>query len=195
VLDVPSDGRVVRADGANVRLDRLAEALGPEQFVRVRTRDGQKGPTEVDAYREVATPVHKDRRQGPPRPEILLALRHPDDTFSYHFSDDEGAATATLAKVRAMRHSIEEVLETANGDAGTAEYELRPWIGWQHHITLSLRATWLLVKERRRQDDILASRGVVQHGGGVGASREQARAIAAGPRSAAAGLALRAAVA
>lgn len=151
VVNVPSDRRVFRADGKKTRVDRLAASLTLEQFVRVRTRDGQKGPIEVDAYREVVTPMRKDRRQGPPRPEVLLVLHHADGTFSYHFSNDEHAATATLAKATAMRHYIEEILETAKGDAGMAEYEMRSWIGWHHHITLSMLATWFLVLERRRE--------------------------------------------
>ena len=34
--------------------------------------------------------------------------------------------------------------------AGLADYEVRNWIGWQHHQTLSLIATWFLVQEARR---------------------------------------------
>jgi SRSO17 transposase len=31
-----------------------------------------------------------------------------------------------------------------------AEYEVRSWGGWQHHMTLSLAATWFLTLEARR---------------------------------------------
>ena len=31
-----------------------------------------------------------------------------------------------------------------------ADYEVRNWTGWQHHQTLSLLATWFLVRETAR---------------------------------------------
>jgi SRSO17 transposase len=150
LLDVPSDRRIVRANGEKTRVDRLAASLPPEAFLRVRTRDGEKGPIEVDAYREVVTPVRDERRQGPMRPEVLLVLHHADGTFSYHFSNAEHVPTASLAKAAAMRHYIEEILETAKGDAGMAEYEMRSWLGWHHHMTLSMLSTWFLVEQQRR---------------------------------------------
>ena len=150
LLDVPSDRRIVRANGEKTRLDRLAAALPAEAFQRVRTRDGAKGPIEVEAYREVVTPIRDERRQGPSRREVLLILRHADGTFSYHFSNAEHVRTASLAKAAAMRHSMEEILETAKQDAGMAEYEMRSWLGWHHPITLSMLSTWFLVQQHRR---------------------------------------------
>ena len=151
VLDVPSDRLVLRANGKKTRVDRLAASLAPEDFIRVRTRDGQKGPIEVDAHREIVTPIRHEARQGPMRREVLLVVRHGDGKLSYHFSNAEHTPTASLAKAAAMRHYVEEIFETAKGDAGMAEYEMRSWIGWHHHMTLSLLATWFLVQERRRE--------------------------------------------
>jgi SRSO17 transposase len=147
LLDVPCDRLVLRQNGEKVRVDRLAASLAPSEFQRVRTRDGKKGPIEVEAYREVVTPIRHVPRQGPMRPEVLLVLRHADGTLSFHFSNAERVTTATLAKAAAMRHFVEEILETAKGDAGMAQYEMRSWTGWHHHITLTMLATWFLVHE------------------------------------------------
>jgi SRSO17 transposase len=148
LLDVPSDRLVVRRDGQKIRVDQLAASLAPTDFLRVRTRDGLKGPIEVEAFRERVTPVRHVPRQGPMRPETLLVLRHADGKFSFHFSNAEHVPTASLAKAAAMRHYIEEILETAKGDAGMAQYEMRSWVGWHHHITLTMLATWFLVHEQ-----------------------------------------------
>src|SRR5262249_39042236 len=40
--------------------------------------------------------------------------------------------------------------EAAKQEAGLAHYEVRSWVGWHHHITLSLVALWFLCCERRR---------------------------------------------
>ncbi len=48
------------------------------------------------------------------------------------------------------RHRIEEMFELGNGEVGLDHYEVRSWVGWHHHMTLSLLALWFLVQERQR---------------------------------------------
>src|SRR5262249_3129781 len=45
---------------------------------------------------------------------------------------------------------IEECLERAKGEAGLGDYQVRNWIAWHHHQTLSLLAAWFLNQEARR---------------------------------------------
>ena len=42
------------------------------------------------------------------------------------------------------------MFEAGNGEAGLDHYEVRSWVGWHHHMTLSLVALWFLCLERRR---------------------------------------------
>ncbi|MGI8980672.1 MAG: hypothetical protein ACR2FY_15705 [Pirellulaceae bacterium] len=39
-------------------------------------------------------------------------------------------------------HRVEECLQRCKSEAGLGDYEVRNWVGWQHHQTLSLVATW-----------------------------------------------------
>src|SRR4051812_17920321 len=55
-----------------------------------------------------------------------------------------------LVRVRFTRHRIEEVFGAAKGEVGLGQYEVRSWVGWHHHMTLSLVALWFLVLERIR---------------------------------------------
>ncbi len=48
------------------------------------------------------------------------------------------------------RHRIEQVFQEGKGKVGLGQYEARGWLGWHHHITLSLLALWFLQLERRR---------------------------------------------
>ncbi len=34
------------------------------------------------------------------------------------------------------------------GEVGLAHYEVRSWVGWYHHMTLSLLALWFLNLEK-----------------------------------------------
>jgi len=55
-----------------------------------------------------------------------------------------------LAQVVKAAHRIEECLQRSKSEAGLAEYEVHHWTGWHHHQTLSLLATWFLVRETHR---------------------------------------------
>ena len=45
---------------------------------------------------------------------------------------------------------MEACLQRGKSEAGLADYEVRHWTGWQQHQTLSLLATWFLVRETER---------------------------------------------
>ena len=55
-----------------------------------------------------------------------------------------------FARVAKAEHRIEECIQRSKSKAGLADYEVRNWTGWQHHQTLSLLATWFLVRETAR---------------------------------------------
>ena len=57
---------------------------------------------------------------------------------------------ATFAWVKGQRHRIEEILEAGNGEVGLDHYEVRGWVGWHHHMTLTFLALWFLTLEKRR---------------------------------------------
>jgi SRSO17 transposase len=55
-----------------------------------------------------------------------------------------------LVRVVGLRWCIEEGFELAKGDCGLDEYEVRSWIGWHRHITLSLWALAIVTVIRSR---------------------------------------------
>jgi len=52
--------------------------------------------------------------------------------------------------VGSERHRGEEQLQAAKGEVGLGHFEVRSWVGWHHHMTLSMLALWFLTTERRR---------------------------------------------
>jgi SRSO17 transposase len=45
---------------------------------------------------------------------------------------------------------VEECFERAKGDCGLADYEVRGWVGWYRHVTLSMFALAMLAVIRSR---------------------------------------------
>jgi len=71
-----------------------------------------------------------------------------------YYLSNANAATPLDEFCRAAKaeHRVEECLQRAKGQAGLADYEVRNWIGWQHHQTLCLLANWFLTVETRRSE-------------------------------------------
>jgi SRSO17 transposase len=138
-----------------VRVDRWLADQPATAWTTLDVRDGAKGPLIVELLkRRVA--ARTDKRQQAPD-EVLVAIRYRDrDNQSvvktdYYFSNASAETPLPeFAYAAKAEHRIEECIQNGKSEAGLGDYEVRNWVGWQHHQTLSLIATWFLVSETRR---------------------------------------------
>ena len=135
------------------RADRWLAALPASAWETIEIRAGEKGPLATQIVKRQVQAKREDRSAGPE--EVLVATREKqaDGTFKHDYYLSNGAADTPLkefARVANAEHRIEECLKRAKSEAGLADYEVRTWIGWHHHQTLSLLATWFLTQETRR---------------------------------------------
>ena len=85
--------------------------------------------------------------------ERLLVIRTVEATPKTHYSLSNARGDVSVERIVAAhgdRHRIEEMFEAGNGEVGLDHYEVRSWVGWHHHITLSLLSLWFLMLERDR---------------------------------------------
>ena len=151
MLEVHSDAKVRLARGGGwTTADAWSNSLPRSAWEHFKVRDGEKGPIEVRAVKvRVYTP--RARGKGPERPEILVVVRNERDSKSWtYLASDTRTKLRELVRVGSCRHGIEQMLNMAKGDVGLDEYELRSWVGWHHHMTLSIVSLWFLVCEHRR---------------------------------------------
>ena len=132
-----------------VQAQAWAQALPAERWTRMTVRAGEAGPIVVDAA-AVRVSAKCEGRVGPE--ERLLVVRtvgaKPETGFHLSNAGPE-VPLHELVRARSERHRIEQTFEEAKGETGMAQYEVRSWTGWHHHVTLSLLALWFLVLERR----------------------------------------------
>jgi SRSO17 transposase len=153
VPDPPYQGHGRRPRVPFTRVERWCAALPETAWQTVEVRDGEKGPVVVQA---VWTLVQA-RSKGQPSDvaEILVVFREQqgDGTWKHDYLLSNAPLVTSLAefaRVFKAQHRIEECLQRAKGEAGLADYQVRTWVGWHHHQTLSLLATWFLTQETRR---------------------------------------------
>jgi SRSO17 transposase len=135
------------------RVDQWRDALSEEAWARINVRDGDKGPLEV----EVATCRVRTKSQGRimKHDETLVVVRSLGDDgatkYDFYVSNALAGTTAKeFARVALAAHRIEEAIKRGKSEAGLSHYEVRHWLGWHHHQTLSLIAAWFLVREALR---------------------------------------------
>ncbi|MBV8608990.1 MAG: IS701 family transposase [Singulisphaera sp.] len=132
------------------RADTWAARQPETRWTRLTVRDGERGPLRVDAM-TVRVRTKEKRRLGPE--ERLVVMRTVEATPQIHYALSNAGPKVSLpelVRVRFTRHRIEEAFEAGKGEAGLAHYQVRSWVGWHHHMTLSLLALWFLILERRR---------------------------------------------
>lgn len=155
VLAVPANFRV--GTGAErSRVDALAAGLGAGEWHRASAGTGAKGPRWYDwAVRAVGPPDATGRRSW------VLARRHrdrPGERAYYLCWGPAGTGWEELVRVAGRRWAVEECIERAKGECGLDEYEVRGWVGWHRHVTLSLLALAVLAIVRVRAGGLMGGR-------------------------------------
>ena len=131
------------------RADAWATQRPESRWERITVRDGEKGPLVVDAM-SVRVRTKQDRRVGPE--ERLVVIRPFGESRVDYALSNAGPEIPLAEVVRAQRqrHRVEEVFGAGKGEVGLDHCEVRSWVGWHHHMTLSLVALWFLCLGRRR---------------------------------------------
>jgi len=142
-------GRLSKSNAAR----RLSvKELREEGFAResriVSVRQSSKGRLKFRFWaREVWTwePTWKK-----PRRRLLLIRQNEDGTFKYSLTNfPSDTSWEKLAYIQAQRFWIEHGFHEAKSQLGMAQYQVRLWRGWHHHMALICLAALFVVKEQR----------------------------------------------
>src|SRR5262249_27001535 len=135
------------------RLDTWCQVLPEHAWTRVDVRDGAQGPLVIDVVTHRVQARTETRATGPDELLFLTRERQADKQFKldYYLSNaSSDVPLEELARVAKAAHRVEGCFQRAKGEAGLGDDQVRNWIAWHHHQTLSLLAAWFLNQETRR---------------------------------------------
>jgi SRSO17 transposase len=113
------------------------DGLPAKAWQRLSAGDSAKGPRLYDwallPYRGAAAGF---------RCALLVrrSIAKPEGLAFYLTHAPEQTTEADLVRVAGARWHIESLFEQAKGEVGLDQYEVRSWVGWHRHITLSMFA-------------------------------------------------------
>ena len=141
----PTRERLVPGEPEPVAEAEGAAGVAPGWWQPLTVDDGAQGPRQ---YQFVGLHVWESRDGLPGRVSWLVLRRNLDGSELKFYLSNAPAATplAILGRVGARRWPIETELQTGKSQLGLAEYEVRSWRGWHHHITLCLLANLFLLE-------------------------------------------------
>jgi SRSO17 transposase len=116
---------------------------------RLRIREAEKGPLVVEVQ---STRVWLwDGKESTAHCWHLFVRREVGRPDTVKFSLSNAPATASLkrlARMQGMRFWIEQAFREAKSCLGMAQYQVRKWRSWHHHMALVMLAMRFLVNER-----------------------------------------------
>ena len=156
VLTSDTEEQSVPSVRSSVQISKWAEMQEKDKWLSIDVRDTEKGPLIVEL---VTCEVETGRRsKAGIAKETAIAIRYIDRDRKvikqdYYMSNaDRVTPAAEFARVAKAEHRIEECFDRGKGEAGMGDYEVRNWIGWHHHQTLSFIASWFLNVETRQAE-------------------------------------------
>ena len=159
VLAVPVTQRVIAAaDGKPIecRADALIAHLPAQAWKKLSAGDGAKGPRLYHWARVAIRPL-----EDPAMGYWLLARRSltdPTDLAYYLCYGPPSTPLRELVRVAGTRWAIEETFQSAKGQVGLDQYQVRRNDAWHRHITLVMLAHAFLTVTRAN-----AAKGGLRH--------------------------------
>jgi len=140
VLAVPVNQRVialVEGKVAELRADALAARLPAQAWKKISAGAGAKGPRLYHWARAAIRPLEKTDRYW-----LLVrrSLSDPTDLAYYMCHGPEHTPLRELVRAAGARWAIEETFQTAKGQVGLDQYQVRRYDSWYRHITLAMLA-------------------------------------------------------
>jgi len=133
-------------DDDSVRVDELRKRATDDAWQRVFIRDTERRElwTNMTCLR-----VYPREEDDLPGKECWLIIREDPQNGEVKYQYSNAPADTSidrLAEMSGSRYWIERTFEDGKGIAGLADYQVRNWTGWHHHMTMTILAMLYLME-------------------------------------------------
>lgn len=146
----------------------LCQLANECQWEKIEVRDSTKGKIKVEAFLQKVW--LKDSEKGKIIPLKLLIIREKDKNgeFIYTYSltnADDSYSLMKIVKMDRQRYWIERSFQDGKTEIGMAQYQVRSYIGFYHHMSLCMLAALFMADVRMDLKDklpLISCRDIVE---------------------------------
>ena len=132
-----------------LRLEALARQLTPDDWERVVVRPTSAGPLRLDIHRRQVWVWDGEEEQARGWQLVVRRDCSAAADISYCLTNAAAATpTVTLGRMEAQRFWIERAFEDGKSEVSMADYQIRGWLAWYHHMALVLMAMLFMTRYR-----------------------------------------------
>lgn len=138
----------LRSRSEAFKVQTLFEQVTEHQWVPIHVRDTTKGDLKVKAYRQQVYIWNGEDTVA--RKWWLVMIHDPkaNDKTCFLSNAKKNVSLKTLIKRHACRYWIERTFQDGKTSVGMADYQVRGWRAWQHHMSMVMLALLFMLKER-----------------------------------------------
>lgn len=139
----------LQAGSQHQRVDEWAQSQPQEAWQRVTVRPGTQGEVRVEALR--ARVWLWDGQEPTARLWHFVATRELASGSKVKYALSNAAAETSLERLVQMQRQrfwIERSFEDGKSETGLADYQVRGWLAWHHHMALVMMAMLFMLEER-----------------------------------------------
>jgi SRSO17 transposase len=130
-----------------VTVKEQLERIQPQQWKTVRVRKGTKGYLWVKAFATRVFFWNARVGEKPAQWWLVITRDIGSGDIKYFFSNMPAQTTiASLVRIHRHRYWIERSFQDAKTSVGLAQYQVRCWQGWHHHMALCLAAMLFMLQ-------------------------------------------------
>jgi len=144
----------LKAQSASQRVDEWVKTQPEESWQRVTVRPGTKGDVRVEALHGRVWLWNGNEQTA--RLWHVVATRELDSPETIKYTVSNAPAETSLERLvwmQRQRFWIERSFEDAKGESGLADYQVRGWLAWHHHMALVMMAMLFMLEERLSQKE------------------------------------------
>jgi SRSO17 transposase len=135
----PTRERIADGEPEPIKVQKLAYMLDSPEASRVFLRDTERKELWCQIVCLRVYPVQDEL----PGKETFLILRRNEGEKEIKYQFSNASADTNIERLGQMscsRYWIERAFQDAKGNAGMADYQVRSWTGWHHHMVMTMLA-------------------------------------------------------
>jgi len=139
----------LKAQSLPIRVDELARHQPAQAWQRTKLRDSTKGVLFADILHRRVWLWDGEEKQAHCWHLIVRREVNAPEEIKYSLSNaPANTPLSRLAFMQGQRYWVERALQDGKQECGLADYQVRKWSGWHHHMALSMMTMLFMLEER-----------------------------------------------